>query len=137
MVLNTDYGGFSINTEMALWLSENREWNVISEKEYNYKKKDEYPITTIVDMRGDYFYSPCGDTIEFRSNKDLIDCVRAVKLAHENDSFPESRYGHINKLNIIKVGTLLEIEDYHDGKERVICHVAQTSEDEYKGFDWY
>ena len=39
LVLNVDYGGFSFNTEMALWLSENRGWTVLSEKKYNHKEK--------------------------------------------------------------------------------------------------
>lgn len=118
LVLNIDYGGFSFNTEMALWLSENRGWTVLSEKKYNHKEK--YPITTLIEMTGDYFFHP-NDSIDLRSNRDLIDCVRALQTLHENDTFPESRYGHIHNLSVKNISFHIEIEDYHDGKERIKC----------------
>jgi hypothetical protein len=125
LVLNVDYGGFSFNTEMALWLSENRGWDVIKEKEHDYKLK--YPINTLVEMHGDYFFSPHSDKIELRSNKDLIDCVRELKKLHENDSFPDS-HGQIHSLVIKKVTVHIQIKDYHDGKEKIKCWTEEVME---------
>jgi hypothetical protein len=129
LVLNVDFGGFSFDTEMALWLSENREWIVIKESKYDYKLKDKYSINTLVEMSGNYFYSPHGDKIELRSNRDLIDCVRALQKLHENDSFPDSHYGHIHNFAIKKVTVHVEIENYYDGKERIKCWTSEEDED--------
>jgi hypothetical protein len=126
LVINVDFGGFSFDTEMALWLSEHRGWTVLPEKKYNYKEK--YPINTLVEMSGDYFYSP-NDGIELRSNKDLIDCVRALQILHENDDYPEAYYGHIHNLSIKKVAVHIEIENYYDGKERIKCRVVENEEE--------
>lgn len=126
VVINVSFGGFSFDTEMALWLSENRGWNVIPEKKYNYKEK--YPITTLIEMSGDHFFHP-NDDFNLRSNKDLIDCVRELQTLHENDSYPESRYGHIHALSIKKLSVHVEIENYYDGKERVKCWVSGEDND--------
>ena len=122
LVLNTDFGGFSVDSEMALWLIENRGWKLIPANEFDYKTK--YPVNTLIDSTfADLVHAPNANTLEFRSHPDLIDCVKAVKLAHKKDSFPASRYGHIQKLSIKNVKVHLEIEDYHDGKEKINCWV--------------
>lgn len=123
LVLNVDYGGFRFDTEMALWLSENRGWQIIKNKDYDYKSQ--YPLTTLIDLGGDYFCSP-KDNIQIRSHKDLIDCVRYLQKLHETDEYPESIYGHIHDLEIKKISVEIEIEDYHDGKEKVVCHVKEN-----------
>lgn len=125
LVLNTQFGGFHFDTEMALWLIENRNWVVLSEKEYDYKK--EYPINTLTEVMGDYYYSPHKDTIELRSNKDLIDCVRFLKEKHKDDVYPEKYYGHIHSLSVKRVKVRVEIEDYHDGKEKINCWIDEEN----------
>ena len=125
LVLNVDFGGFSFDTEMALWLTENCGWTIISYDQYNYK--DKYPITTLIDLRGDMFCSP-NDGVELRSNKDLIQCVRALQILHKNDKYPDSRIGHIHDLSIKTVKIHIEIENYYDGKERVKCHIIEDDE---------
>ena len=129
LVINTDFGGFRFNTEMALWLIENRQWKVLKDKEYDYSQKDKYSINTLVEGIGsDYYYHPGDDKLELRSNKDLIDCVRELKKKHENDEYPEKYYGHIHSLSIVKVAVELSIENYYDGKERVNCY-SRTKEE--------
>jgi hypothetical protein len=127
LVINVNFGGFSFDTEMALWLSENCGWTIIPEKNYNYKEK--YSITTLIDMKGNLFISP-NDGVELRSNKDLINCVRAVHALHENDDFPDSHYGHIHNLAIRKVDVHLEIIDHHDGIEKINCQIIESDEEE-------
>jgi hypothetical protein len=124
LVLNTDFGGFHFDNEMASWLKQNRNWTILSEKEYDYKIK--HPITTLVEMTGGYFYSPSRDNIELRSNKDLIECVKFLKNKHKDDVYPESYYGYIHDLSIKKVKINIEIEDYYDGKERINSWVDES-----------
>lgn len=121
VVINVNFGGFSFDTEMALWLSENRGWTIISEKEYDYKKND-YPINVLVDCGNNRFYSPHNDKndkIKLRTNLDLIDCVKALKEKHKDDKFP--RQEHIHNLAIKTVEVDVDVFDHHDGKERVEC----------------
>lgn len=125
LVLNVDFGGFSFDTEMALWLMENRNWKIISQDDYNYKIKD-YPINVLIEHSGDYYFSPHSGKIELRSNQDLIDCVRALQKLHENDSFRDKYYGHIFDLAIKKVRLHLSIEDYYDGKEKISSYLEEV-----------
>lgn len=92
--------------------------------EYDYKKKDEYPLNMLFEEKY-YIMAVKSDTMEFRSNRDLIDCVRAIQKLHENDEYPESYYGHIHKLRVKKVKVHIDIEDYHDGQERFNCYIDQ------------
>jgi hypothetical protein len=120
IVLHRKYGGFSIDTEMALWLWEHRGWSIVKESKYDYHKKAEWPLNYLVESSfSDWYYHPRSESIEFRSQKDLIDCVRAVKAAHKDDKYPESYYGHIQGLAVVKVKVFASVEDYDDGHERV------------------
>ncbi len=129
VVLNTNYGGFSFDIEMALWLSENRGWKIIPEKEYSYKKDQEYPITTLIDTpwAGDFLHAPHADNIKLRTNKDLIDCVRAIQKLHTNDDWTTRYYSHINNFTIKKVKINLEVENYLDGKEKLNCWISENN----------
>jgi len=126
-VLNARYGGFSINTEMALWLMEKRGWLITND--YDYQKKD-YPINMLFEQKvglKDYYYSPNHDNVEFRSHKDLIDCIKELQEKHKDDPYPESYYGHIQGLKIVTVKVHLEVEDCHDGKEKINCSVENAN----------
>jgi hypothetical protein len=102
IVLNRNYGGFSITEEMFDWLVQNKGW------------KD---------------YPAYGDD-EVRRNPDLIECVRAVQKAHENDSWSEQRYNQIFALRIFDVTVNLEIEDVHDGMEEARAWTTVEPEEE-------
>lgn len=119
-VINTEFGGFSLNTEMALWLMENRNWKIT--KQWDCKEPKH-----LVESIGDHYYVN-DEKIDFRLNKDLIDCVRALKEVHKNDTYPESYYGHIHNLKIVKLKVNLSIENYHDGKERIGIYTEEEIE---------
>jgi hypothetical protein len=121
VVIHTDYGGFHINTEMALWLMENRNWKIASKDMW-----DKTEGFQLIESLGDYFYPTREFENAIRTNKDFIDCVRAIKKLHEDDEYPESYYGYIHKLSIVNLKVNLDIENYHDGKERVSCSVSET-----------
>ncbi|MCI0564443.1 MAG: hypothetical protein MN733_38720 [Nitrososphaera sp.] len=111
IIINTAFDGFSLNTEMALWLMENCGWPV---------DPNEYPVKMLFSYgSGDNFFHPRADSIEFRSHKDLVDCVRAIKEIHKNDAYPEKYYGHIHGLAVVTVKVNLSVENYHDGKEKI------------------
>lgn len=117
VVIHTEFGGFSLDTEMALWLIENRGWTVTK----NWEERENFQL---IESFGDHF-SSVDDSVNFRMNKDLIDCVRALKEIHKDDTYPESYYGHIHKLEIVKMAVHLSIENYHDGKERASCYTEE------------
>jgi len=96
VVIHTDYGGFSINTEMALWLMENRGWTVAP-------KNADPAGHQLGESIGDYFFSTEKDEVKLRTNKDLIDCVRAIKEIHKDDVYPERYYGYIHKLKCVLI----------------------------------
>lgn len=121
-VINVEFGGFSLSDEMALWLMEEKGWTILDNKEYDYKKK--YPVETLLDVGGNMNIHPdLNDDIKFRSNKDLIECVRHFKVLHKNDEYPESYYGKIHDFRVEKIEIKVEIDDYHDGKERIVSSV--------------
>lgn len=111
VVIHNGYGGFHIDSEMALWLMENRGWRIGKPGE----------DVDLIEGSKDWFYSDKfkTDSFEFRTNKDLIDCIKSLKLIHKNDKYPECYYGHIHKLSIVEVNIELGIENYNDGYEKV------------------
>lgn len=127
VVINTSFGGFQICCEMALWLFENKGWNIITEAEYDYKKKSEYPLNTLVDAKDlKFIYSPHDDSIKFRTHPDLIECVRALKELYKEESekyYRDRQYSStIDDLEVETVTITIGVEDYYDGKERVFCN---------------
>ena len=109
VVINARYGGFHLDTEMAIWLMENKNWVVG-------KNKD------LEDCGFDYYMPPQNtDEIAFRMNPDLIECVCALKEIHKNDVYPDSYYGHIHTLKIEKVKVYIGVENVNDGKEKITC----------------
>ena len=124
VILNTSYGGFSIDTEMALWLMEHRGWTTDQDTRKAYHEKDSWPVNCLVEYGRDHYSHPRSDAFEFRANRDLVDCVKALKLLHEDDPFPQERHSHLHDLDVIEVTVELGIQDYHDGKERVTSHVV-------------
>lgn len=113
LVINTEYGGFSYNQEIAEWLKNKRKWKIITEKELG----DEHPLTTIIKL-GSNHYATYKDCIELRMHKDLVNCIRELKEKHEDDDFT-IHHNQLDSLEIKTVSIFLDIEDYHDGKERV------------------
>ena len=119
LVLNTDYGGFSATKEMVDWLKA-KGWTIIPEKNY-YSSEKKYPLTTIISGSGYNSFVHYYD-IQLRSHPDLIECVRTLQKLHENDTWTEQRQNGIYDLSIVEVDISIEIEDYHDGKERVVIN---------------
>jgi len=120
IVLHTDYGGFCLNDEMALWLVENRGWVIRKNAEYNYKEKNNWPFLHLIDDDFDgIISSPHMDDLKFRSHPDLVSCVKALKELHKNDTYAQRCL--IHRLTIVKLSVFAEIERYNDGHERINC----------------
>lgn len=123
IVINTKFGGFSLDTEMALYLQEKYGWEIINGDEYDYKKG--YDINVLIDHANDYFISPHRNVIEFRSNKELIECIRCLQNKYKDDKHP--RIGHIHNFTIKQVKVYLDIIDHYDGIEKIECHMSTDS----------
>jgi hypothetical protein len=124
VVLHTNYGGFHVDTEMALWLMENKGWKIIEENNplgNYYGKESEFPINWLKDSPHDYFFNPNYSSLKFRTNPDLIECVKTLKELHKNDVYPMSRERYIHSLKVVKIKIHASVEDYYDGKERINC----------------
>lgn len=126
VVLHVEYGGFSLDTEMALWLLENRGWTVVKEADFDYERRGEFPLNVLVEGGlSDHYYHPRAGSIAFRAHPDLRACVRALHAAHAGDSYDERRACHVLALAVVTARVVVEVEDHHDGQERLTCRIEQ------------
>lgn len=141
LVINGNYGGFSLNREMAEWLRDNKGWKLAP--------SDTYP-TDDFDLAGDndFWYASTKwnrNEIEFRSNPDLIECVRWLKWKYRNYDKHSTRYiedhrkassiRHAYDLRIVKVNIEIGIADKFDGIEAVHVHHHEETEENPKSTD--
>lgn len=119
VLINSSFGGFSLNDEIALWLQENRGWEIISRKDYDSTKN--YPIKSLLDWHHEYILFPNKemDDLTMRSHPDIIEAYKAIKKLHEHDDYPEKYYGTIHNFSIKRVSVYIDIENYYDGKEKI------------------
>lgn len=134
VVINGDYGGFSLNEEMAIWLKDNKGWKIAPKDIYPH---DEY------DLAGDhgyYYPSTKWKKQEFRLNPDLIECVRWLKWKYRNndyydrdndDSLKES-LRKCRDLRIVNVEIDICVEDKYDGIEEISVDRSIEEEDNPK-----
>ena len=120
IVMHHSYGGFKISKEMGEWLIANRGWEVKIWQEHC--KSSSHPINVLyVDegyaLKVDSYFHPNQDSIEFRTNKDIIESIKAVKAAKDSEEY--DRYEYHSKLYIEDLETLIWIESYNDGHERI------------------
>ncbi len=118
LVVNSAFGGFSFDTEMALWLIENKGWT--SSKE-NSEKYD------LVECGSDWYYPSIKytDAVSIRFHPDLIACVRGLQKTLTNVPRSERYKHHVLDMTIVTVDINIGVIDYHDGKERVECYAAE------------
>lgn len=121
VVVNKKYGGFHIDTEMALWLIENYSYSVTS---------DPNEQADLLEVGYDYFVPHNDwlgdlDSVHFRSHPDIVCCVATLKDLHKDDEYPEKQYGHIHSLEIRRMKIYLEIEDHNDGIETVSARLEE------------
>ena len=118
IVVNGAYGGFGLDTEMALWLMEHKHWRVTEDD--NKFETDKYDLVGL----GEYFWpTKKYDDTEFRMNPDLLECVKTLKKKYEKLSYYERNKSGAKVLDlaISKVQVHIQVKDVHDGKEEVEC----------------
>lgn len=128
LVLNTDYGGFSLDTEMAEWLRDNRGWSLLNH-EFDGRCTDGTLKKALSRIMSNIYYHPEQHSIEFRSNQDLIDCVRELREKRANSTFNEWHYSHIKCLEVVEANVNFSVNNYHDGKERLEIGYTISEED--------
>lgn len=121
VVINTDFGGFRLDEEMALWLIENKNWKVAKYSSEDYDPNGDHDL---VDLNGPYII-PKEDNIAFRTNKDLIECIKYFKDKYKLADYVqrleiEKHGGKVFDLKVVKIVIGISIDDYYDGKERVV-----------------
>jgi hypothetical protein len=120
LVIHTAFGGFHVNDEMALWLIDHRGWTLLPDTDESHTLLQKgLPPKHIVSGKGDYNHVSDGSSPAFRSDPDVVACVRALKKAHENDSYPEKFHGHIHGLAVVTVTASVEGHNQYDGIENV------------------
>lgn len=114
VVIHTQYGGFHIDTEMALWLMENKGWKI---------GRHEDPSVDLVECDiADYYYpqNPIKtNDIGFRSHPDLVECVKTLQQLHKNDDWTERKRTYVNNLSVVDIFAKIEIYHVFDGIETV------------------
>lgn len=117
VVLNRAFGGFSLDLEMVTWLTEHKGWIV---KSYDEHQRGEF-CHLIDHGHSSLFYPPnnISSTIEFRSNPDLIECVRTLQKLYGNDNYTKKITHQVCNLRVVKFEVTIEVEDYNDGYERL------------------
>jgi hypothetical protein len=119
VVIHTEYGGFHITKEMAEWLIKCG-WEVVPDT----RDKTDCPFTHLVKFGSNTYYHWNQDSIAFRTHPDLIACVQAIQKEQTGLKNNRDR-PYIYNLTIKKVRINLEIEDYDDGHERVLCSLGK------------
>jgi hypothetical protein len=118
IVVNSDFGGFHLDTEMALWLMEHKHWRVTEDD--NKFETDKYDLVGL----GDYFWpTKKYNETEFRMNADLIECIRTLKKKYQGLSYYERKKSGAKVLDLAlsRVQVHVEVQDECDGKETVEC----------------
>lgn len=129
VVINAAYGGFTVTREMAEWLIANRGWSVVREADYDYATRT--PACRLIESRWGYGLPPgTRDDIAFRSDPDLVACVRELRKRRADAGRADKRDDPLHDLRIVRVTVAMEIEDYNDGHERVNAYGLVRDEDD-------
>jgi hypothetical protein len=121
LVLNVEFGGFSLDYEMAAWLRDNRGWTICSESDPPVKGKSAVGGT----FGGVYWpfvdKEPVYSSAHARVDPDLVACVKALQQLHadEKDDHAKKRRRKVWSLRVFRVTTAVTVRDLHDGKETV------------------
>ncbi len=119
LVLNVKFGGFGLDKEMADWLIANRGWRLVND--------DCAEPKTLIHTYDRYDPAWLGrNDIEFRSNPDLVDCVR--ELQKIKGTYSEDRLRCVHNLKIQTVDVEISVNDYHDGKEEIVVSHSHETE---------
>jgi hypothetical protein len=133
IVINCDFGGFSLDTEMAIWLMEMKGWTVTEEPSMS--ETDHYDLFGM----GDFFWPTAKHTdggndrcdTSFRMNPDLIECVKALQDKYKEllvwqrlNLKPDHK---VLSLGIAKLRFHVDVVNEYDGKEEVKCWVTETT----------
>lgn len=114
VLINNAYGGFSIPVEMVNWLHENKGWKLPDDSDEDSKFYRNFG-------KCDY-HIPKDSSVEFRSNKELIEAYKVCMKERESDSsksYFEKQRHTIFTLKLVDVEINISVEDYSDGYERI------------------
>jgi hypothetical protein len=124
VIVNVEYGGFSIDRELLDWMVSKGCKVFNDEKKYedyhkNHPSKDLCFISFSKDSWAPYSDGKYidRDDLFLRTHKDLIKGVKALKKKHG-----DSDRRKVLDLKVVKVQINLEVVDYNDGKEYVLVN---------------
>lgn len=123
ILIYAKFGGFSLSQEMADYLANNKNWKIIKHQDINYNNnnyKTELKNNTLINAYNDYLHLN-NDSIEYKTNPDLIECYKILKQKYTND-----KKHHIHKFELIEVEVYLEIHNKYDGIEEVIVNYSKN-----------
>lgn len=117
LVLNRHYGGFSIDREMVDWLVKEKGWTVGSAEDYDKGTHD------LVLFYGSFYPGKSRDSIAFRSNPDLVECVEALQKRHADWGWVARQSSLLFGLRVVELSVDAYIDDVDDGIEEVRCSI--------------
>lgn len=132
VVINTEYGGFSLTKEMAEWLQKEKSWKICADKDLDLNSKEKYDAANrefdLIGWGSYYRETDKWNKIEFRTNAALIECIKFFKKKYKTASYTQRMHNAdisaVCSLKIEVVNISLQIEDYDDGKEKIVSYVS-------------
>jgi hypothetical protein len=129
IVINVEFGGFSVSREMAEWLRDEKGWTTTEDE--NEIDKDNFDF-----VMSKHWFHPNKydrDSVEFRSNPDLVECVKFFHKKYEDECFIGKGKPQVMCLRVIEATVHLDVEHVYDGKEGISCWSSEedvTDEDD-------
>jgi hypothetical protein len=103
-VLHKNYGGFHLTDEIVdKMTAKGFEWGAIPPNK----------------SCGEYVHYHAMNEFSFRSNPIFIEVVLELQKENNKLDWYEARKNYISGLSVVEVNLNVEVEDYHDGKERL------------------
>jgi hypothetical protein len=122
VLINSNFGGFSIPNEIVLWLHKNKGWELPAKN-----GKDNSKFSSMYNNES-YLKDK---SIKSRSDPELIEAYKVCKTEwnKREKSHKDKYYSQMSSLKLVKVIANFDVEDYYDGKEKIISWVSEENSD--------
>jgi hypothetical protein len=133
IVIHSNFGGFSMNIEIAEWLRDYKGWRIFSKEDNTHDCIQQYGLEVVekslfesLYVNGMYKYFRGSKLsrieqeeyeIKFRMHPDFIECIEELQEKYKDLPLRERYYKKIFDFSIKIIEIKLKVTDYYDGKE--------------------